>query len=46
MAPPLLHNFTVILMTDLPIHKVLQKPDIAGQMVRWAVEFFKFDVEY
>jgi len=36
-------SFTVIVMTDLPIHKVLQKPDIAGRMVRWAVEFSKFD---
>jgi len=33
-------------MTDLPIRKVLQKPDIAGQMVRWAVKVSKFDVHY
>jgi len=25
------HSFTVVVMTDLPIQKVLQKPDVAGQ---------------
>jgi len=33
-------------MTDLPIHKVLQKPNEAGIMVRWAVELSEFDVPY
>ena len=33
-------------MTELPIRKVLQKPDVAGRMVRWAVELSKFDVQY
>jgi len=33
-------------MTDLPIRKVLLKPDVAGRMVRWAIELSKFDVEY
>ena len=27
-------SFTVVVMTDLPIQKVLQKPDVAGRMVR------------
>jgi len=26
-------SFTVIVITDLPIRKVLQKPDVAGRMV-------------
>jgi len=33
-------------MTDLPIRKVLQKPDVAGRMLRWAVELSEFDVQY
>ena len=28
------HNFIVVVMTNLPIQKVLQKPDVAGRMVR------------
>jgi len=32
------HSFTVVVMTNLPIQKVLQKPDVAGRMVagRWS----------
>jgi len=41
-----LQSFTVIVMNDLPIRKVLQNPDIAGRMVRWAVELFEFDIQY
>ncbi|XP_068504604.1 uncharacterized protein [Phaseolus vulgaris] len=40
------HNFTVIVMIDLPIRKVLQTPDIAGRLVRWSVEQSKFDIQY
>jgi len=32
--------FIVVVMTDL------QKPDMAGRMVRWAVEVSEFDVHY
>ena len=32
------HSFTVLVMTDLPIQKVLKKPDVAGRMVKWAIE--------
>ena len=39
-------SFTVVVMTDRPICKVLQKPDVAGRMVRWAVELSDFDVQY
>jgi len=40
------HSFTVVVMTNLPIQKVLQKPDVVGRMVRWAVELSKFDIQY
>ncbi|XP_068477156.1 uncharacterized protein [Phaseolus vulgaris] len=33
-------------MTNLAIQKVLQKPDVAGRMVRWAVELSEFDILY
>jgi len=39
-------SFTIIVMTNLPIRKVLQMPDVAGRMVRWAVELFEFDMQY
>jgi len=39
-------SFTVIAMTNLPIRKVMQKPDITDWMVRWAVELSEFDIYY
>jgi len=39
-------SFTVIVRTDLPIRKVLQKLDVAGRMVCWAIELSEFDVQY
>jgi len=39
-------SFMVVVMTDLPIQKVLQKPDVAGRMVRWVVELSEFDIQY
>jgi len=40
---PYFLSFIVIVMTDLPIRKVLQK--IVGRMVRWVVELSEFDVQ-
>jgi len=40
------HSFTVVVMTDLPIQNVLKKPDVAGRMVKWAVELSEFDIQY
>ena len=40
------HSFTVLVMTNLPIQKVLQKPNVAGRMVRWTVELSEFDIQY
>ena len=37
-------SFTMIVMTDPPIRKVLQKPDVAGRMVR-CVRIFGFKLE-
>jgi len=39
-------SFTVLVMTDLPIQKVLKKPDVAGRMVKWAVELSEFNIKY
>ena len=33
-------------MTDLPIRKVMQKPDVVGRMAQWAVELSEFDIHY
>ena len=37
-------SFTMVVMTDLPIQKVLQKSDVTRRMVRWAVKLSEFDI--
>ena len=33
-------------MTDQPIKKSMNKPEIARRMVQWAIELSQFDIEY
>ena len=33
-------------MTDQPIRKSMNKPEVAGRMVQWVVELSQFDIEY
>ena len=33
-------------MTDQPIKKSMNKPEVAGRMVQWAIELSQFDIEY
>nr|XP_025684548.1 uncharacterized protein LOC112785303 [Arachis hypogaea] len=32
--------------TDQPLRQVLQKPDLAGRLVKWSVELSEFDITY
>ncbi|XP_015949694.1 uncharacterized protein LOC107474580 [Arachis duranensis] len=31
---------------DHPLHQVLQKPELAGRLVKWSVELSEFDIKY
>ena len=33
-------------MTDQPIKKSMNKPEVARRMVQWAIELSQFDIEY
>ena len=50
MASRKLHLYfqanSIIVMTDQPIKKAMNKPEDAGQMVQWAIELSRFDIEY
>lgn len=37
---------TVRVLTECPLKKILQKPDISGRLVNWANELGEFDIEY
>ena len=43
---PYFQNHNIIVKTDYPIQKILQKPDLAGWMSSWAVELFEFNIRY
>nr|XP_025634567.1 uncharacterized protein LOC112728581 [Arachis hypogaea] len=36
----------VVVRTDQGIHQVLQKPDLAGRMMTWAIELSQYDLRY
>lgn len=36
----------ILVMTDQPIKKSMNKPEAAGRMVQWAIELNQFDIEY
>ena len=36
----------ILVMTDQPIKKSMNRPEAAGRMVQWAIELSQFDIEY
>ena len=36
----------ILVMTDQPIRKSMNKPEAAGRMIQWAIELSQFDIEY
>ena len=36
----------ILVMTDQPIKKSMNKPEAVGRMVQWAIELNQFDIEY
>jgi len=43
---PYFLNHNIIVKTDYPIQKILQKPDLVGRMSSWAVELSEFSIRY
>ena len=39
-------NHSVKVMTNLPIRYILQKPDISGRLVKWAIELSEYGIQY
>ncbi|XP_077232281.1 uncharacterized protein LOC143868183 [Tasmannia lanceolata] len=42
---PYFQAHTVVVLTDQPLRKILQKPDTSGRLINWAVELRKFDIQ-
>ena len=43
---PYFQSHTIIIRTDHPIQKILQKPDLAGRLSSWAIELSEFTIHY
>ena len=43
---PYFHANPIIVMTDQPIKKAMNKPEAARRMVQGAIELSQFDIEY
>nr|KYP37867.1 Retrovirus-related Pol polyprotein from transposon 17.6 [Cajanus cajan] len=39
-------SYEVVVRTDHPIRQVLQKPDLAGRMMKWSVKLSEFSIKY
>ena len=36
----------ITIRAKYPIKQILKKPDLAGRMVKWAVELFEYDINF
>ncbi|XP_050254592.1 uncharacterized protein LOC126700444 [Quercus robur] len=43
---PYFQSNPILVMTDQPIKKSMNKPEAAGRMIQWAIELSQFDIEY
>nr|KYP35075.1 Retrovirus-related Pol polyprotein from transposon 17.6 [Cajanus cajan] len=39
-------SYETAIRTDYPIRQVLQKPDLAGRMMKWSIELSEFAIKY
>lgn len=37
---------SIIIMTDQPLKQILQKPDVSGRLVKWAIELSQYNISY
>jgi ribonuclease HI len=43
---PYFQAHAIRVLTEYPMKKVLQKPDISGRLINWAIELGEFDIEF
>ncbi|XP_052193775.1 uncharacterized protein LOC127802122 [Diospyros lotus] len=43
---PYFQAHTIIVLTNQPLRQVLNKPELSGRMLKWAMELIAFDIEY
>ena len=43
---PYFQAHSIIVLTDYPLRKAMNKPDAAGKLVQWSIEMSEFDIDY
>jgi ribonuclease HI len=43
---PYFQAHSIIILTDYPLKKAMNKPDAAGRLVQWSIEMSEFDIDY
>ncbi|KAK0596932.1 hypothetical protein LWI29_020323 [Acer saccharum] len=43
---PYFQAHTVVVVTDQPLRQFLQRPDVSGRLVLWALELTQYDIRY
>ena len=43
---PYFQAHTILVLTDQPMKKEMNRPNVVGQMILWAVELGEFDIKY
>ena len=43
---PYFQAHSVIVLTNHPLRKAMNKPDVARQLIQWSIELSEFDIEY
>ncbi|XP_015961768.1 uncharacterized protein LOC107485744 [Arachis duranensis] len=43
---PYFQGHTIIVKTEQPLRQVLSKPELAGRLIKWAIELSEFDIQY
>uniref|UniRef100_A0A2N9FHX8 RNase H type-1 domain-containing protein n=1 Tax=Fagus sylvatica TaxID=28930 RepID=A0A2N9FHX8_FAGSY len=43
---PYFQSHRIVVLTNHPLRKAMNKPDAVGRLIQWAVELSEFDIEY
>ena len=43
---PYFHSHTIRVLTNYPLRQVLQKPDVSGRQLKWAIKLSQFDIKF
>ena len=43
---PYFQAHTIVLLTNHPLRKMMNKPDAAGRLIQWSIELSEFDIDY